>query len=399
MKNKAPSKALVNVLTVIFLAAVIFVRVKFSAGFDYRNTNFAFFWLAGRMVLDGENPYNEAQYLAGHDANGMEWKPNQIFPYPLPLALFCIPLGLFSMGTAFTLWQIFTLLVTAFVTYSLLKKWNYPPLERFFAPLFLFIVFFGPVFMTVRVGNIGTLALLFLFLALIFWDKEKPFWAGVMLAMTLLKPPQGGPIMILFCVWLLARKDWKAFYGIAAGGIALLIVGLLQDPQWIGKFLNAGDAVMARTQGIHSNVWAAAYLICHGKSPCAGVLGGLLSLGLLGMGAWLLWKNQAQWSAWEALNFILPVAFMSTIYLWVYDQLPYIIPLVWTAGAIVKLTRTYLYIGLFLIALDLFTMYELLILATKETDLWSFATSFIVLGVMLVLQRWKPAIDKPIVSV
>jgi hypothetical protein len=64
---------------------------------DFQSSNFTFFWLAGRMVMEGENPYDETQYLAGHETYGIKWQPNKIFPYPLPLAIFCIPLGLLSL--------------------------------------------------------------------------------------------------------------------------------------------------------------------------------------------------------------------------------------------------------------------------------------------------------------
>ena len=69
MKISIP-KPLGILITLTLLGVLIFARVQISLGFDVPNSNFSFFWLAGRMILDGENPYDEAQYLAGHDANG-----------------------------------------------------------------------------------------------------------------------------------------------------------------------------------------------------------------------------------------------------------------------------------------------------------------------------------------
>ena len=212
----------------------------------------------------------------------------------------------------------------------------------------------------------------------------------------MLKPPQGLSILLLAGIWFLAKKNWKAIAGVAIGGLIILIVGLIQDPQWIQKFLGAGDAVMDRTLGVHSNVWAFAYLGCDGASPCANILGGVLSASLLGGASLLLWRNQAQWSAWEAMNLIITVGFVSTIYLWAYDQLPYIIPIIWIVGILVQKQRSILLAFFFLILLDLASIFALVQQAFTEKDLWSLGTSILVLVFLFIAQRMKPkpAIDK-----
>ena len=232
--------------------------------------------------------------------------------------------------------------------------------------------------------------------AILLLEKEQSLWAGVVLALTMLKPPQGLTILILAGVWFLARRDWKAIISVALGGLAILVVGLIQDPQWIQKFLGAGDAVMARTLGVHSNVWAFAYLACKGVEPCSNLLGGALSLSLLGGASLLLWKNQAKWSAWEAMNLIIPIGFVSTIYLWAYDQLPYIIPIVWIVGTLAQKQRSILLAFFFLILLDLASIFALVQQAFTEKDLWSLSTTLIVLLFMFMAWRMKPkpAIDK-----
>ena len=64
--------------------------------------------------------------------------------------------------------------------------------------------------------------------------------------------------------------------------------------EWIDKFRGASAAVMDRTQGIQSNVWAFAYLICKGAAPCSTLLGGTLALILLGLGGFFLWQQAAR---------------------------------------------------------------------------------------------------------
>jgi hypothetical protein len=220
--------------------------------------------------------------------------------------------------------------------------------------------------------------------------------AGIVLAFTMLKPPQGLTILLLAGVWFLARRDWKAIAGVALGGLIILVVGLIQDPQWIQKFLGASDAVMDRTLGVHSNVWAFAYLACGGAFQCANTLGGTFSLILLGGASLLLWKNQAQWSAWEVMNFIIPVGFVSTIYLWAYDQLPYVIPIVWIVGTLVQKQRSILLAFFFLILLDLASIFALVQQAFTEKDLWSLGTTLLVIIFLGIASWMKPKQDKVI---
>ena len=395
MKLSLPK--LVNLfLTLLALGILIFARVQVSLGFDVPNSNFSFFWLAGRMILDGQNPYDETQYLAGHDANGMDWRPNNIFPYPLPLTLFCIPLGFFSMQTAYVLWQVVTLLIIALTIYILLRHWQDKSHHNMLVPIFFFLLFWGPLYLTTHAGTISVFSLLVLLGAILLLENDKSLWAGIILALTMLKPPQGLTILLLAGVWFLARRDWKAIIGVAIGGLAILIVGLIQDPQWIQKFLGAGDAVMARTLGVHSNVWAFAYLACDGASPCSTLLGGTLSLSLLGGASLLLWRNQAKWSAWEAMNVIIPVGFVSTIYLWAYDQLPYILPIVWIVGTLTQKQRNIILAFIFLILLDLISIFAIVQQALTDKDLWSLGTTLLVMLFLLITWRMKqkPAIDK-----
>jgi hypothetical protein len=397
MKRETFLKIAGILFTVIILGTVFYLRAMQNLSTqDYKNSNFFFFWLSGRMVLTGENPYDQTQYLAGHDAYGVTWRPNKIFPYPLPLALFMAPLGLFSLENAYILWQIVSQIFIAITVFALLNHWKEPAQRRLLVPMMIFLLFFGPVFLTLQVGSIGTLTLIFMLIALLLLEKEKSMLAGIVLSLTILKPPQGTTILFLFGIWFIARRNWKAIQGIIAGGLALLIVGLIQDPLWIKKFLTAGQAVMDRTQGIHSNVWAFAYLACKGASPCSTLLGGGGALILLGLGSIFLWRKQAQISAWEAMNVIIPLGFVSTVYLWAYDQILYVIPITWIVGTMVQRTKSYIHAFLFLVVLVLYSFFALAMHANTVKDLWSLGNTVIVFGVGmgLLYLNWKKPIQQ-----
>lgn len=397
MMKDSLKKILSTLITVVLLGGMIFLRTRLSyASFDYKNSNFSFFWLAGRMILDGENPYDQTQYLAGHTANGIEWQPNKIFPYPLPLAIFCIPLGLLSIGNAYISWTALSLTIVASTIFILLNQWKSAAHRRLLIPVFAFMLFFGPFYLTLNTGAISAFTLLILFAAIHLLDEDKSLLAGIVLSLTMLKPPQGLTILLLAGIWFLAQRNWKAIWGVAIGGMGLILIGMIQDPLWIIKFRTASEAVMDRTLGIHSNVWAFSYLACKGASPCSTLLGAAGGLTLLGLGGFYLWKKQAQLSAWEAFNVIIPIGFVSTIYLWAYDQLPYIIPIVWIVGTLVQKTKSYIFAFLFLIVLDLFSLFALVQQANTKRDLWSLGNTIIVLGMVLGLMylNREKSIDK-----
>ncbi len=384
-------------LVLIFLGVLFYWKaIQNYQRQDYTNSNFFFFWLSGRMVWTGENPYNATQWLAGHDAFGATWKPNRIFPYPLPLMFFMAPLGLLTLGQAYIAWQIISQIVLAITVYILLNHWKGQAQRWLFLPLTIFLLFFGPVYLSLQIGSVGTLASAAILAAILLLEKDKPLPAGIALSLTMLKPPQGLTLLALAGFWFLVRRNWKAILGIIVGGLALLVIGLLRDPLWLIKFRGASQVVLDRTLGIQSNIYSFAYLSCNQNMTCMWIAGTLGTLLALGLGAYYLWRNRDQLAAWEAFNFIIPVGFVAALYLWSYDQLPYVIPIVWIVGKLVEKTKSHLYVFLFLIVLDVLSFVSLLVQAYTKKDLLSIINTILILGMFLWLMRWKrQPIDKP----
>lgn len=387
-------------LTIALLGAMFHVRALKNLHFkdQYRGSNFFTFWLSGYMVLKGENPYDQAQYLAGHDAFGVTWKPNRIFPYPLPLSFFMAPLGLLPLFKSYYIWQVVSQIIIAITVFILLGHWKEPAQGRLLVPMMAFLLFFVPVYLTLQVGSIGAFSLLVMLIFLILFERGRSLLAGMFLSLTILKPPQGLTILLLAGIWFLARKDWKAIQGVIYGGLAILISGMIKDPLWIVEFREASQAVMNRSLGIHSNVWSYSYLVCSGSSPCATILGGMGALTLLGLGGFFLWRNHDQLSVWEAFNIIIPIGFVSTIYLWVYDQILYVIPIVWIVGTLVERKKSYIQAFIFLVVLALASLTATILHAYTQKDIWNLGTTAIVLGMALQLYHLnqKYPIDKGI---
>jgi hypothetical protein len=377
-------------LTVILLAVIFYFKaLQNYTHQDYTNSNFFFFWLSGHMMWTGQNPYDQTQWLAGHDAFGVIWRPNKIFPYPLPLAFLMAPLGLLSLGQAYFAWQIVSEIAMALTVFWLIRHWQGQAQRLLFLPLVIFLLFFGPVYLTLQIGSVGALALVTILLAILLLEQGQPLWAGMLLSLTLLKPPQGLTLLILAGIWFLARRDWKAILGVILGGIVLMFAGMIRDPLWIIKFRSASAVVLDRTMGIDSNIYSFAYLACNQNVTCMWITGTLGSILILAAGGYYLWRNRDRFTAWEAFNIIIPLAFISTIYLWSYDQLLYVIPIVWIAGTLVERTKSYILVFIFLVTLDVLSFYSLLVQANTGKDLLSIINTILVLGLCILLLNKK----------
>ncbi len=390
-------KFLTTAAAILFLAAVFTVNTLQNASHeDYRDSNFSKFWIAGHMVLRGLNPYDPAQWYREHVQLGATWIPDRIFLYPLPQAFFLAPLGLLSASQAFLVWSFLSQLTIAAACFLLLRSTASARKKRLFVPAVLFLLFFGPVYLSLQLGSIGSIALAVLVGAILLLDRGKTFLAGLLLSLLILKPSQALPILLLIGCWFLFERNWKAIVGMLVGGVALLISGLLYDPQWIQKFLGNSETVSARTLGLQSNVFGFAYLACNRNVNCMWIFGSTAAIVVMLFGAFYLWRNRRRLTAWQAFNIIIPLSFVSALYLWSYDQLLYVIPVVWIAVRLLDKLRSSLPIFLFLIAIDVLSFVALVAQATTHQDLLSIVTTLAVLALCLWLLPSGKAAASPL---
>jgi hypothetical protein len=122
---------------------------------------------------------------------------------------------------------------------------------------------------------------------------------------------------------------------------------------------------------------------------------------LLAVTIYYLWRNDSKITNWEKLNLIIPISFVATLYLWAYDQILYILPIVWIIGTFVEKSKSYILAIIFLIILDLYSLFALVQQATTSHDLWSLGTTILVLVFLFIASKMKqkPAIDKVTSSV
>lgn len=364
---------------------------------DYINNGFFKFWLAGRMTWTPEHPYSLEDWDAGHKQFGATWMDEKRFAYPLPLALIVAPLGLLPIPAAYILWDFLAQILIAVCLLWLATRWE--GLNRRLYVLFLLVAatLNGNIHLGLMTGTLAALFLVFLTLSLYFLEKGRDALAGFVLAFVLLKPPLV-TILILLGLWLLFSRRWRALGGMAAGGLTLLVVGLLQDPGWLTKFLGTGDSLLGMRLGHQPTILSYTRLACAGDLTCALAWYAALALALTALFAWILWKTHARLTPLQAFSLAIPPGLLLPPYLWSYDYTLFVIPVAYVSFELIQRYRTYIYSTLFLLILSALAMVGLTLFwmnpassaLTIQRDMWSIWTAAYVLAV-----SWWVALRAP----
>lgn len=364
---------------------------------DYINNGFFKFWLAGHMTWTPEHPYSLEDWDAGHKRFGATWMDEKRFAYPLPLALIVAPLGLLPIPTAYILWDFLAQILIALCLLWLATRWE--GLNRRLYVLFLLVAatLNGNIYLGLMTGTLAALFLVFLTLSLYFMEKGRDLLSGFVLAFVILKPPLV-TILILLGLWLLFSRRWRVIGGMALGGLTLLVVGLLQDPQWLTKFLGTGDSLLGMRLGHQPTILSYTRLACAGDLTCAMAWYAVIALALAALFAWIVWKIHARLTPLMAFSLAIPLGLLLPPYIWSYDYTLFVIPIAYIAFELIQRYRTYIFATLFLLALTVLAMVGLTLFwmnpantaLTIQRDMWSIWT-----GVYMWAVSWWVILRAP----
>ncbi|MEI6291836.1 MAG: glycosyltransferase family 87 protein [Chloroflexota bacterium] len=370
-----------------FMPVYISIAVNNERTVDYTNNGFFTFWLAGHMQWTGEQPYSSTDWVNGAHEFGATWIPNQIFPYPLPLALIIAPIGLLPIAKAYILWDTLAQLLIGCCILWLSTHWEGLDRQLFAAFVLLAAVLNGNIFLGLMTGTFAVLFLVFLSLGLYFLETRRPLLGGILLAGLALKPPLL-VITALIGLWLLYQKNWKAMLGIATGGLGLLFIGLFQDPAWPIKFISVSSSLLDKRLGNQPTLPSYTRLLCSGDQFCTFFSYILIVLLLVATCAWLLWIKRRKLSHLEAFSAAIGLGVLLPPYLWSYDYALLIIPICAISFELIRRRKTYLYSTLFLLLIDIISIFGLMMFwrnpetpaLTIQRDMWSIWEAVLVLA-------------------
>ncbi len=370
----------------LLLIPVFILSAIFIADVHGKTTSdFFSLWLAGKMNWTNESPYSAEQWAAGHNQFGKSFVPDDIFPFPLPLAILLAPLGLFTFNQAYFIWVVLSEGAIA-LSICLLVNTYLPDSKKllFALPLIAATIIFRPAIATVFSGQIGAFFPIIMSLAIIFWEKKK-FWQGaVTLSFLLLKPTIGFPVIFFAVVWLLFKKNYKTIFVIGGSGLGWLIIGLLRDPQWVAKFLANGSEKFLGNLGLFPTFWGISDRICSQQTLCTFGIGFGISLILLLATVYIMWSRKS-FSFFAIFSLITPVSLLVTPYIWPYDHLILIIPIIYAAITLYKHGYPYLLDSIIPIVFSIISLGFLLLAFELGQDMWSFVVPLICYALVLVL--------------
>ena len=335
---------------VTFLVVPLFVslRVQFKTGsgsirkFD---SDFVYFYGIGHLL-------NEYPAVKLYDYNLQQKIFNQIYPaheafygpspYPPYVALFFRPFARVSFESAYLLWMGISLaLYIAGIAAAV--KTVFPSERLKISLIFCFALAFYPfVFGTLLNGQLASVAVFSIGLAIFQERHSNPFRGGLALSLLAYKPT----LLFLLLPMLLLTRRFKTLFGFIVGTVILVVVataftGIQIWPAYAHMLGHFGHSAGLRDQSA-LQLWkyidfvSLSYAIPGGRSR-AGVASLICLTSAIAPGlAVLLWKSatggrSAQYLAWAAT---LTWTLMVNVYVPIYDSVLVAIAVVLTLGAL-----------------------------------------------------------------
>ena len=202
-------------------------------GQDFRG-----YYAAARVLLAGGNPYDYNQLapvlLAVTGRIG-----NNPYYYPPWFAWLFTPLSILPYEIARVIWMIFNLAIWIFSLYQLGKLLNWPGRGWRRWLMFLLMTYLF-AWLTWRYEQMGIVLFALTVAILISLREQKWFWAGICLALFLLKPNVTLVPLIAIAAWLIRRRQWRPVLIMSAALLILFIFSTLATPDWYKPFLQPG---------------------------------------------------------------------------------------------------------------------------------------------------------------
>lgn len=363
-------------ILVLCLAAYL-IAAKIVNSIEYQNSDFFSFWLAGRLVTQGGNPYSPAQWVPGHQIFGATWISDQTYLYPLPLSLFFAPLGLLPLLQGYIVWVAISIIMILASLFLIMV--HNPNSSRIAIPLLVGLLFFRPTILTLFQGQISAMLLLCLAGTLYLWEKGHWEWGSSLLPLLLLKPNLGGPLLLLLSAWLLFRRRYRSILAMAFSGMILLGIGFLQNPHWLSAYWSIGNLKVAQNFGGSPTVWGLGYLICRAHSPCMSVFGGITTLLLIVVYVWLaLWRLNL--TPLQVISLAVSTTLLVTPYTWTYDQLLLVIPITALMLYYEFKGKRFLLTASFFVGIDLLAVFLLFFDTLLRTEILNALIPLVILG-------------------
>lgn len=288
---------LAALLLILIAAESYALHTVFTSKYPGGN-DFFVYWLGGReYLLHGTNPFSPA--VAEKIQLAVFGRPVQLgdkdqafFAYPLYSLYFSWPLSLLPYPWARAIWMtLLQFMLLAITALSIkLAGWR-PPIWLFGLTLLWGILLYNGA-RAIILGQFAILVALALLLALWAIEQQRDGWAGVLLAITTIKPQMVILLLLFLLVWAWRQRRWRLPLSFAATMLVLLLSSLLLVPTWPLDFWRNTLAYASYIQfGTPLENLLHYFLPAQLAEPLTLILSGLFFLALL-PGWWLAWHTR-----------------------------------------------------------------------------------------------------------
>ena len=273
--------------------------------------DFAIYWVAGKKVLAGGNPYAPEHLLLQQQIwfRGNEPLVLRNPPWALPVI---IPFALLDYAPAQKIWLLFGLAAIITSVYWLSRLYgnkHNPRVGWIAAATFL------PVAVVLAIGQIGPLLLLGIAGFLRFDTQKKYLWAGAFLSLLTLKPHLGllvWPALLLYTIRSRQYRTVAALLGIVALASA---VAILLHPSIFRDYAALWTEGSGFVAELNPTLGGVLNQLLHTR--WAQYIPAALSM------IWLVvywWPRSRAWSWLEAMPLLLLISLLASWYGWFFDQ-------------------------------------------------------------------------------
>ena len=257
-----------------------------------RGTDFSASYVAALLLRSGDGAHlydQRAEHVRHLSLLPAGTVINLPFITPPTTALLALPFTALDAGTAFRVWSVIELLLLGLAVWVAIRAGPWPAgigRPTRLATLLMALAA-GGTYAFLLLGQIDGIAALGLAVAYAAWRRDRSASAGFWLALAFASTKPH--LAVGLGVWLLARRDWRALGGAAAGCAVAAAVSLaLVGPAGLAGFVSAlgfaaGNTPAASTLGFPGLV--ASWLGGGADAVVVGLLGSILALigcGVLG---------------------------------------------------------------------------------------------------------------------
>ncbi len=355
-------------LLVWICVVILFVIPMFQAINIFMNPgwlledDFLDYWAAGRLNLDGDNPYDptnlqsiQNNIIPSESGPIMMWNP----PWFLPIAMV---FGSLTYPIARFLWFLLTIAVLCISVFSL---WQLNGGTKDTRLISLVIGFtFLPVFYCIIKGQVSMFLLLGLVGFLYFSYQGNGWMAGISLALLAIKPHIVYLFLIVVPIWAVYYKKWSTLFGVIATLLVATIIPVISNHEVLNQYIYTITNIPP-TNSATPTFGSIIRVLLRNRNYLLQLIPSFLGI------IWILyywWLNRLNWDWLKQAPLIVLVSLLTTPYAWIWDQNVALIALIQIGVLLLLAKDRYLTV----LVVSTYILLEILEFSIKGGQFWTF---------------------------